>query len=91
MPTFSQIQSVENGYINLSTGDLHIEIPLGAYLQRGGKHYKVALMYDSNIWARLVGAGSQQTSLDRIASPLRSEGGVWLLRETMSRYVHQLC
>jgi hypothetical protein len=37
IPTFSQIVPVENGYINLSTGDLHLEIPLGSFPQRGGR------------------------------------------------------
>jgi len=41
---------VENGYINAATGDLHLEIPLGSFPQRGGRQFKAMLMYDSNIW-----------------------------------------
>ena len=56
IPTFAQTIPVENGYIDLATGDLHIEIPLGSYPERGGHQFKVALMYDSNIW--YVGSGA---------------------------------
>jgi len=37
VPTFSNMVPVENGNINLASGDLHIEIPVGGAIpQRGG-------------------------------------------------------
>ena len=50
VPPFSTQLPVQNGYINLANGDLHLEIPLGSFPQRGGRTETVALVYDSNIW-----------------------------------------
>ena len=55
VPTYSTNLPVENGYVNAATGDLHLEIPLGSFPQRGGSHLKVSLMYDSNIWFATAG------------------------------------
>jgi len=51
IPRFSLQLPVEQGYINAGNGDLHLEIPLGTFPQRGGHPVTVAIMYDSAIWA----------------------------------------
>lgn len=57
LPPFSTTLPVENGYVNAATGDLHLEIPLGAFPQRGGHTFKAALVYDSSIWGVSPGGG----------------------------------
>src|SRR6267154_2593611 len=49
-PAFSTLFPVENGFINISNGGLHLEIPMGAYPQRGGRPFKTNFTYDSEIW-----------------------------------------
>src|SRR5436309_1811256 len=34
-PTFATSEPVENGFLDLSNGNLHVEIPLGSFPQRG--------------------------------------------------------
>src|SRR5216683_5514593 len=41
---------VELGEINLTNGNLHQEIPLGEFPQRGKLGYSAKLVYDSRIW-----------------------------------------
>lgn len=50
VPSFSTTVPVEDGRINLANGNLHLEIPIGAYPQRGNATDKLVLMYDSAIW-----------------------------------------
>jgi len=50
VPTFATNIPVENGSVNAANGNLHLEIPLGSFPQRGGSTLRVALMYDSAIW-----------------------------------------
>jgi hypothetical protein len=50
VPTFTTQVPVENGFINVANGNLHLEIPLGSFPQRGGGTDNVSLMYDSAIW-----------------------------------------
>jgi RHS repeat-associated protein len=57
VPPFNPVVPVENGFVNPANGDLHLEIPLGTWAERGGKQFKAALTYDSNIWAT-YGTGS---------------------------------
>jgi RHS repeat-associated protein len=52
VPAFTTNIPVENGAINASNGNLHLEIPLGTFPQRGGRRDSVVLMYDSAIWAQ---------------------------------------
>lgn len=49
-PTFTTAFPVENGFINLSNGNLHLEIPLASYPQRGKLGYTAKMVYDSRIW-----------------------------------------
>src|SRR3972149_3748509 len=50
-PSFTTSLPVENGFFNLSNGNLHLEIPFASYPQRAGRQYRAALVYDSAIWA----------------------------------------
>jgi RHS repeat-associated protein len=50
LPAFSEILPVEKGFINVPNGNLHLEIPLGSFPQRGEKKTNVYLAYDSSIW-----------------------------------------
>ena len=49
-PASTTALPVESGFIDASTGRLHLSIPLGSFPQRGGRTDNVALVYDSNIW-----------------------------------------
>jgi RHS repeat-associated protein len=53
--TFSTAIPVELGYYDASTGDLHLQIPLGSWPQRGGFSVTAALVYDSRIWSNILG------------------------------------
>lgn len=41
---------VENGFINISNGDLHLEFPLASPPQRGTLNVNEKIVYDSRIW-----------------------------------------
>jgi YD repeat-containing protein len=47
---FSTRTPVEMGYHDASTGNLHIEVPLGTWPARGSHSFTAALVYDSRIW-----------------------------------------
>jgi YD repeat-containing protein len=49
-PTFSAQIPIENGFINVNNGDIHIEIPLAVHQQRGRLNLNERLVYDSRIW-----------------------------------------
>jgi hypothetical protein len=49
-PTFSVNIPVENGYINVANGSLHLEFPLANHKQRGVLSLNERLVYDSRIW-----------------------------------------
>jgi RHS repeat-associated protein len=46
---------VENGYVDAGTGNLHLEIPLGSFPQRGLPTLTAKLVYDSRIWQLVSG------------------------------------
>lgn len=50
VPAFTTKLPVESGFINAANGNLHLEIPLGTFPQRGAPPEKVVLMYDSAFW-----------------------------------------
>ena len=51
VPAFTTAFAVENGFINIPNGALHLEIPIGTYTQRGSKlQYHARLVYDSRFW-----------------------------------------
>jgi hypothetical protein len=41
---------VENGFINISNGNLHLEFPLATHPQRGALSLGEKIVYDSRIW-----------------------------------------
>src|SRR5438270_11457585 len=56
VPTFSTLTKVENGFVNLGNGNLHLEIDLGTFPQRGKTKLTAKLVYDSRIWQVVNGA-----------------------------------
>jgi len=51
IPEFTTSFPVEHGFINIANGNLHLEIPIASYPQRGGKlKYNARLVYDSRFW-----------------------------------------
>ncbi len=61
-PTFTTAEPVELGFINLSNGNLHLELPLTSTPQRGSLGFSARLVYDSRIWKR-VGTSWQPTNV----------------------------
>jgi RHS repeat-associated protein len=49
-PMFAVNIPVENGFINVANGNLHLEIPLATHKQRGALSLNEKLVYDSRIW-----------------------------------------
>ena len=49
-PSFAVNIPVENGFINVSNGNLHMEFPLATHTQRGALTLNERLVYDSKIW-----------------------------------------
>jgi RHS repeat-associated protein len=56
--SFSTQIPIENGFINVNTGEIHIEIPLATHLQRGSLPLNESLVYDSRIWQIVNNNGS---------------------------------
>jgi RHS repeat-associated protein len=56
-PAFNTPDSVPNGFVNLANGNLHIEIPIISYPQRGGIPFVAKMVYDSRIW-KITDTGS---------------------------------
>src|SRR4051812_32460981 len=57
-PTFNMAFPVEGGFIDLSNGNLHIEIPIYNSPQRGKIPFSGRLVYDSRIWQPVTVGGS---------------------------------
>jgi RHS repeat-associated protein len=49
-PTFGATQAVESGFVNVSNGNLHLDIPFVALPQRGSTLFTAGMVYDSRIW-----------------------------------------
>lgn len=49
-PSFNVQFPVENGFINIANGNLHLEFPLATHKQRGALQLNERLVYDSRIW-----------------------------------------
>jgi RHS repeat-associated protein len=49
-PSFTTALPVEMGFLNLANGNLHLEIPIASYPQRGMRSYSARMIYDSRIW-----------------------------------------
>jgi len=46
----------EMGFVDVANGNLHLEIPLASFPQRGILHYNARLVYDNSIWKNPGGA-----------------------------------
>jgi RHS repeat-associated protein len=55
VPPFLTALPVESGWIGMANGNLHMEIPLASYRQRGRPPITLSLAYDSTIWAQCGG------------------------------------
>jgi hypothetical protein len=51
IPSFSTTYPAEMGSVDASSGNLHLEIPLGSFPQRGGTTATLKLAYDSHMWS----------------------------------------
>jgi hypothetical protein len=49
-PSESARFPIENGFINLGNGNVHLEIPIASYPQRGDLSVSAKFVYDSSIW-----------------------------------------
>src|SRR5438309_946325 len=49
-PPFTTAQPVQNGIVDLANGNLHIEIPISNYPERGQGPLSARFVYDSRIW-----------------------------------------
>lgn len=56
-PAFGVNIPIENGYINVANGNVHLEFPLAQHSQRGNLRLNERLEYDSRIW-KIVKNGS---------------------------------
>lgn len=81
IPTFTVMEPVENGFINLANGNLHIEIPVTTTPERRGK-YTPAFTYDSRIWGLVTNQSSGSQYWFRT-------GGGWRLATTNSGNVSE--
>jgi len=50
-PTFTAQFPVELGFINLANGNLHLEIPIASFPQRGKESFVGKIVYDSRFWS----------------------------------------
>jgi hypothetical protein len=49
-PTFTSAEPVELGLVDAANGNLHMEIPMASFPQRGSKPLTYKLVYDSRLW-----------------------------------------
>ena len=68
-PNFGVNFPVPDGYINVTNGNLHLDIPLGSYNQMGNlPTVKISLEYDSRIW-KIVDAGGHSWQPTNVPDP----------------------
>ena len=58
-PSFGLNIPIENGYISVSNGNVHLELPLAQRTQRGDLKLDERLVYDSRIWQAVDNSGNQ--------------------------------
>ncbi len=56
--SFQTTLPIEHGFADMSTGNVHLDIPLGSWPQRGKYNFTAALSYDSRIWQEGSSGGS---------------------------------
>jgi hypothetical protein len=55
-PAFTSAEPVELGSVNASNGNLHLEIPIATFPERGSKPLTYKFVYDSRIWLESGGS-----------------------------------
>jgi len=58
VPPFTTALPVENGFLNVANGNLHLSIPLGSFPERGSHPFVAGFVYDSRIWQVVSGTSS---------------------------------
>jgi RHS repeat-associated protein len=61
VPSFTTAMPVELGFVNLANGNMHLEIPIVSYPQRGRQQITARMVYDSHIWRNDPNNGWQHT------------------------------
>jgi RHS repeat-associated protein len=79
-PTDAVLLPLEQGVVDVNSGDLHLEIPLGSHQQRGSKTESATLVYDSHMWTGVFNGTS--TSWQPTNVPIAVGG--WRLVDTAS-------
>ena len=81
IPAFTTSFPVEHGFINLANGNLHIEIPIASYPQRGNiSALHARLVYDSRFWTvRSDPVTSAQSWVPSVSPTGISVGGAFRL------------
>jgi len=75
-PSFATEIPVENGFINVGNGNLHLEIPLSSLPQRGNISADVKLVYDSRIW-HIVNIANPQVAYSFRPDNIPNSQGGW--------------
>ncbi|PYU23413.1 MAG: hypothetical protein DMG32_16190 [Acidobacteria bacterium] len=75
-PSFTTSQPVELGFVNVANGNLHLEIPLGYFPQRGSRGFAAKLIYDSRIW-QVVTTTSSTWQPNNVLTVIHGEAGDW--------------
>ena len=75
VPPFSTNFPVENGWIGMANGNLHLEIPVASYPQRGRSPITIALAYDSTVWPQCSICIAGPTAGWRLNNPAVPMGG----------------
>lgn len=73
-PSFSVNIPVENGFINIANGNLHLEFSLATMKQRGALQLNERLVYDSHIWT-VINTGTASWQPSNVPYTPYSQGG----------------
>jgi RHS repeat-associated protein len=84
-PMYAVKIPIEKGYIDVSNGNLHLELPLSTTPQRGKLQLNEKLEYDSRIWKIVPSSGYkwQPTNVPngmagwRLTTGMESTGSIW--------------
>ena len=71
-PVFATTLPTDQGIVNVNNGEIHLEIPLATYAQRGDLRLNEKLVYDSRIWKAAQNAST--TSWQPTNVPFSSGG-----------------
>src|ERR1700734_1857653 len=69
---------VVGGYVDVTNGNLHLEIPIASIAERGRIPFVAKLVYDSHIWTEVSGSGSTSWQPTNVPSVPTTWGG-WRL------------